>query len=587
MAVTRQEAMSFADAWTDPDQLCRYRDRVTCERRRLREAFTDPARAQEHVLADLLRFNSGTQYGKKHRFGRLRTLSDFRAAVPVQTYADLEPWIERSAAGERGVLTADHPQWFVSSGGSTGPRKRIPVTQRFVHTTVLPFSYATWAPLVEHFPEVLERPDAVLNLNPEPPAAEPGTGAPWAVLPAAVAAHAPLERMYLRLRLAVESDVRCVVATDPALVAALPYQLGLWWPRIVKEVRYGTLGGLPHRGPNPRRARRLEELAERFGTVRPAHVWPRIRALSCSTTGPVALHLPRLREEFGAGVSVLTAPLASAEGPVTVALDRHPTAGSLVVTAAVYEFADADADLCAGAQTLQPHELQPGRDYHVVFSHVGGLYRYTAGDVVRVLDHVDGVPRLEYAGRGERSDHAGERLREGQVLRALSRALGAGGLEARGVACRASRTQQGVLAYEFALAAATPWSPDESDGFRARLDRALREESADYCRARTGGRLATPSLALLDADAFVRDWHRRVAGGVLPSEAKDRIFRQGPDDWARLTGLQERAPSYGPDGTPAADGIRAHSQVEEAAAPPATDGNSVQSPAEGPTWPPR
>lgn len=570
MAVMRREATSSADAWTDPGRLCRYRDRVACERRRLRDAFADPVRAQEHVLADLLRFNSGTEYGQKHRFRRLRTLADFRAAVPVQTYADLEPWIERGAAGERGVLTADHPEWFVSSGGSTGPRKRIPVTQRFLHTTFLPFSYATWAPLVEHFPEAVERPDAVLNLNPEPPAAEPGTGAPWAVPGSAVAADAPLEGMYLRLRLAVESDVRCVVAADPALVASLPYQLGLWWPRIVEEVRGGTLHGLPHRRPNPRRARRLEELADRFGTVRPAHVWPRIQALSCWTTGPAALQLTRLREEFGAGVSVLPAPLASAEGPVTVALDRHPTAGSLVVTAAVYEFADADADLCAGAQTLQPHELQPGRDYHVVFSHVGGLYRYAAGDVVRVLDHVDGVPRLEYAGPGERSDHAGERLREAQVLRALTRALGAGGLEARGVACRVAVSQQGTAAYEFALAPATPWSPDERDRFPARLDRALRDESADYCRARTGGRLASPSLALLDADAFVRDWHRRVAGGVRPSAAKDRVFRQDLGDWARLTGLQEHGPAYGGPN----DG-------------PATGGKSAQRPAEGPLWPPR
>ncbi|MDO0939385.1 GH3 auxin-responsive promoter family protein [Streptomyces sp. DG2A-72] len=269
----------------------------------------------------------------------------------------------------------------------------------------------------------------------EPLSAEPGTGAPWGSLPVPVAADAHLEKMYLRLRLAVESDVRCVIGINAAMVA-LPYQLNPWWPRIVKEVRDGTLGGLPPTAPNPGRARRLEELAERYGTVRPAHVWPNMRALFCWTTGLAALYLPCLREEFGAAVTVLPAPVAASEGPVGVALDRHPSAGSLVVTASVYEFADADADLCAGSETLAPHELEPDRDYHVVFSHVGGLYRYAVGDVVRVVDHADGVPRLEYTGRSTRSDHAGKRLRDAQVIRALTAALGVGGLEVRNAACR-------------------------------------------------------------------------------------------------------------------------------------------------------
>ncbi|MFF8974801.1 GH3 auxin-responsive promoter family protein [Streptomyces sp. NPDC014995] len=554
--------MSLADAWTDPDRLRRYRDRVLTERRRLRDAFTDPDTHQRRVLTDLLEFNSRTAYGRRHGFDRIRTLDDYRRAVPLQTYADLEPYIERAAAGEPDVLTADRPAVFFTSSGSTGAHKKIPVTPRFMRTTFFPFYYAAWAPLIEHFPDVLAHPAAVLNLKHDPVAAppttasgrphvgasqvdfgetfgeplsaEPGTGAPWATLPVPVAAGDHTEKMYLRLRLAVEHDVRCVIGINPAMVAALPYQLRLWWPRILKEIHDGTLGGLPHGSPNPARAAELEQLADRHGTVRPAHVWPRMRALFCWTTAVASLYLPRLREEFGTHVTALPAPVAASEGPVAVPLDRHPTAGSLVVTASVYEFADADADLTADTPTLRPHELEAGRDYHVVFSHVGGLYRYAVGDVVRVVDHQGGVPRLEYTGRGVRSDHAGERLRDAQVIRALSAALAATGLELRNAACRVTTAAR--PAYAFAVAPLTPWSREESERFTGLLDQALGRESPGYRAARADGRLAAPELLLLDPEAFQRDWQDRVDSGIRPTQVKDRLFRQAPDQWSRLTG---------------------------------------------------
>ncbi|WP_405020690.1 GH3 auxin-responsive promoter family protein [Kitasatospora sp. NBC_00070] len=555
--------MNSAEAWQDPDRLLRYRQRVFLERARLRAALGDADGHRRRVLADLLEFNSGTRYGKQHGFDRIRTLDDFRKAVPVQDYGTLGPWIERAAAGEPNLLTADQPAVYFTSSGTTGAHKKIPVTPRFMRTTFFPFYYAAWAPLLEHFPDVLDRPDAVLNLKHdplsappttgdgrphvgasqvdfgarfgEPLSAEPGTGAPWATLPVHVEPGAHLERMYLRLRLAVESDVRCVIGINPAMIAALPHQLNLWWPRIVREVADGTLGGVPHRTPNPRRAAELERLAARRGTVRPADVWPHLRALFCWTTGLASLYLPRLREEFGAGVTALPAPVAASEGPTGVALDRHGSAGSLVVTAAVHEFVDADQDLGPDVATLDPQELEVGRDYHVVFSHVGGLYRYSVGDVVRVVDRIDGVPRVEYTGRSTRSNVAGERLRDGQVTRALAGALDRTGLELRNVACRV-RTQDPSPAYEFAIAPRTPWSTEETGRFATLLDQGLHAESADYRAARAGGRLGDPTVLRLDPDAFLRDWQHTVGTGIRPTQVKDRLFRQDPEQWHRLTG---------------------------------------------------
>ncbi|MDH2391181.1 GH3 auxin-responsive promoter family protein [Streptomyces sp. HNM0663] len=556
--------MNASSVWHTPGHADRYRERVYAERARLAAEHTDLPGTQRRVLADLLEFNSGTEFGRQHGFGRIRTMDEFRAAVPVRDYAAHAPLIERTAAGERGLLTADAPEVYFTSSGSTGAHKKVPVTPRFMSTTFMPFYYAAWAPLIEHFPEVLQRPDAVLNLKHdpltalpttgdgrphvgasqvdfgarfgEPLSAEPGTGAPWAVLLVPTDPGDHLERAYLRLRLAVQSEVRCLIGINPAMIAAVPHQLNLWWPRIVKEVRDGTLGGLPYGAPDPERAARLERLADYFGTVRPAHVWPRLRALFCWTTGVASLYLPALREEFGGDVTALPAPVAASEGPTGVALDRHGSAGSLVASASVYEFVPADEDLLADSTTLLPHEIEAGQDYHVIFSHVGGFYRYAVGDVVSVVDRVGGVPRVEYAGRGVRSDVAGERLRDAQVVRALHTALRSGGLGLRNVACRVEPETDDIRRYVFAIAPRTPWRPHETARFTAELDRALATESAGYGHARAAGQLGRPAVRLLDTEAFTRDWQTAVGTGIRPTQVKDRLFRQDEALWRRLTG---------------------------------------------------
>jgi hypothetical protein len=547
---------------TDPDRLDRYRHRVFGERDRLNTALADGIGSQRAVLADLTAHNAATHFGREHGFDRIRTLDDFRKSVPIRDYTGLAPWIERTANGESSVLTADDPVVYFTSSGSTGAPKKIPVTRQFMRTTFFPFYYAAWAPMAEHFPEVVAEPDAVLNLKHdprpamvttpsgrphlgasqidfgttfgEPLSAEPGSRASWETLPGLVAPDDHLEKAYLRLRRAVEADVRCVIGINPAMVAALPYQLLLWLPRIVKDIRDGTLGGTPYREPNPGRAAELERLTARFGSVRPAHIWPNMRVIFCWTTGVASLYLPRLREEFGIGVTVLPAPVAASEGPVGVALDRHGSAGSLVVTASVYEFVDADEELVPDAPTLEPHELEAGREYHVVFSHVGGLYRYAVGDVVRVVDMAAGVPRVEYAGRATTCGVAGERLRDAHVIRSAAAATAATGLELRNVSCHPPASAGEDAGYQVAVAPQEPWSATEKVRYATVFDEALATLAPGYRAARDARRLAAPALTVLPANAFLRAWHAEVAAGVRPAQVKDRVFRKDPAAWQRL-----------------------------------------------------
>jgi hypothetical protein len=536
------------------------RQRILSERERFLQRLSDPERQQEQILTACLAENRDTVFGRDHGFAGIHCSKEYRRAVPIRDYDGLSPWLSRVFAGEKNILTAEDPVLFFTSSGSTGDSKKIPVTATFMHRCFFPFYYSAFAPLVEHFPEVFARDDSTLNLKHdpipiqsrsaagqpnlgasqvdfgkyfgEPLAAEPGSFAPWASLPEELVVRDHLERAYCRLRIAVEHDLRCVIGINPAMVAAVPYHLSRWWPRIAKELRDGTVGGVPFGTKNPSRAEELERLASYFGTLAPLHVWPRMQVLFCWNTGLAGLYLPRVRESFGPSVQILPAPIAASEAPIAVAIDRHPTAGMLVLSSTFLEFLDATEEIRADSRTVSFDALEGGREYHVIVTQPGGLYRYPVGDVVRVVDFVRGLPRVEYAGRKNVSSAVGERLREAHVVRALDAALTTMGLDIQNFSCR---IRPGAPPrYELALAARSNFSEAERQALPGFFDEELSRQNEAYRAARKALQLGAPEASFTHPHAFFHEWEHRVRQGCRPSQVKDRVFQQNEATWELL-----------------------------------------------------
>jgi hypothetical protein len=539
-----------------------FQQRVMTERENLRGTLRTAQDWHKRVLMQMLSENADTDFGRKHEFSAIRSLSDYRKAVPIRDYAGLEPWITRAANGESRVLTQEDPALFLMSSGTTGESKQIPVTRKYMSHAVFPFYFAMWAGLLESAPEVLARKDSTLNLKFDPRndyrttssgkphlgvsqvnikgafgenLMEPGTRAPWGKLPIDLPDDDHINRAYVRLRMASQHDLHCIIGFNPALVASVPRQLAMWWPRIVKEIHDGTINGQAIATPDPERARTLEQLATYFGTLLPSHVWPNMRTIYGWNAGVASLYMPRLAQSFGTRVNLLTAPIGASEGPIAVALDRHPTSGSLVVSAVVHEFLDADEDIQPHSDTMDFSQLEVGCEYHVIMSHVGGLYRYALGDVVRVIDFVDGVPRLEYAGRRTLSNAVGERLRESHITQALLTSLAQAGLEINNACCRVAPDEQAESRlYQVAIEPHIPFTAFETETLANAFDQALQKSASNYRQARRDGKLAAPKFYRTGKDAFFKEWQTRVASGIRPPQVKDRMFENDDAVWQRL-----------------------------------------------------
>lgn len=89
-----------------------------------------PHDVQEELFRKLITTARHTEFGKKYQFSDIDSLRVFQQRVPVQTYENMYPYIERLMRGEQNILWPTEIKWFSKSSGTTNARSKfIPVSQ--------------------------------------------------------------------------------------------------------------------------------------------------------------------------------------------------------------------------------------------------------------------------------------------------------------------------------------------------------------------------------------------------------------------------------------------------------------------------
>lgn len=89
----------------------------------------EPEIFQQKTFSMLLERAAATEWGKKYDFASVKGYSDFSGRIPVQTYDDFIPWIERIRNGEKDLLWPGEVKWFAKSSGTTAAKSKfIPMT---------------------------------------------------------------------------------------------------------------------------------------------------------------------------------------------------------------------------------------------------------------------------------------------------------------------------------------------------------------------------------------------------------------------------------------------------------------------------
>lgn len=89
-----------------------------------------PFEVQSELFTNLIRNARKTEFGREFGFADIRSLRSYKEQVPIQTYEDIYPYIEKLLNGQQNILWPSEIKWFAKSSGTTNAKSKfIPVSQ--------------------------------------------------------------------------------------------------------------------------------------------------------------------------------------------------------------------------------------------------------------------------------------------------------------------------------------------------------------------------------------------------------------------------------------------------------------------------
>src|SRR4051794_29389145 len=424
-------------------------------RRRLAEfeaATHCPQEVQEALLRGILSRQAATGFGRDHRFDLIRAVEDFKRQIPVAGYDYVEPYVARVRRGDIQALLADPRVYmFALTSGTTAARKYIPVTARYLADYRRGWNLWGLRVFREH-PEVKLRPILQMSSDWQESYTEAGipcgsvTGLTAAMqkriirwlycVPASVSrVKDPVAKYYAALRLSLPRQVALVVAANPSTLINLARAGDQEKESLIRDLADGTLSrrfnipedvrrDLSRRlKRHPERARELEEIVRRTGTLYPRDYWPKDCLLGNWTGGSVGAYLRHYPRYYGSH-PVRDVGLIASEGRMTIPVRDGPPEGILDVPSHYFEFVpEADGDN-PNPTVLSAHEVKEGGQYYILPTTAFGLYRYHIHDLVRVTGFYNRTPLVEFLSKGSHfANITGEKLSEYHVTRAMAEVL--------------------------------------------------------------------------------------------------------------------------------------------------------------------
>lgn len=521
---------------------------LAAKARAFENAARDPLRTQEKVLLEYIDRNKNTEYGLKYKFSGIRSIPEYQSAVPLSDCESMRPFIARMTRGEANILTADRPVFFGSTSGTTSAPKLIPSTKysESKKTEILDlWSYY----IVRDHPDVLDG-KILAIISPEiegysesgiPFGAESGHGyrnLPQLVKHLYVLPYEVFEikdydaRYYSILRVSMERDITTIATLNPNTLNLLCQKIEKWQEIIIKDIETGAIdkgfdipdeirnkigAGLK---ANHKRAAELKRILKDKGNLLPKHFWPNLKLIECWKAGTMRLYLSEMSEWFG-DVPSRDIGCLSTEARSSIPISDDSAGGVLAIQTNFYEFIPKEDMAKAAKTTLLCDKLKKGKEYFLIVTTPGGLYRYNIDDIIRVDDFYNKTPVIEFVQKGlNAASLAGEKLYESQVNEALNRVLDHMKLFVE-FFCAVAEPRNTSTRYTFLVEfSGAPPSNNRMKDFLKAMEEGLCLENKEYEFWRKAQLIKPPVLKIVSQGEFEKYRIKRVGEGAHDGQFK-------------------------------------------------------------------
>ncbi len=509
-------------------------------------ATKDPLRYQEKILLEYLSRNKHTEYGLKYDFSKIRSASEYQKNVPMSDCETIRPYIERMTKGEADILTSDKPIFFGLTSGTTSHPKFIPVTD---------YSRAKKAEVADLWVYYISRDHpGILNgkilaiISPEvegltesgvPYGAESGHG--YENLPAVIKHIYVLphevfaikdydSRYYCILRIGMEHNVTSLAALNPSTIVLLCQKIEKWKDRIMADIEKGTLDAgldIPEAlrniisstlKPNPKRADFLKDILKEKKELSPKYFWPNLELIECWKGGTVKLYLKELPKYFG-NTPIRDFGCLSTEARSSIPMSDKGAGGVLAVTTNFYEFIPKEDIDKKNKRFFLCDQLTAGKEYFLVVTTPGGLYRYNMDDIITVDGFFNRTPMIEFVQKGLNAiSITGEKLYESHVNEAINKAADKSKLSIDFFS--ASVQWDKPPRYIFLVEFNGKPSVEEKKGLLRMIESELYLQNNEYKELRGQRLLGVPLLKVVKKGEFERYREKKIAEGAHDAQLK-------------------------------------------------------------------
>ena len=414
----------------------------------LEEITRDPMKVQEEFLLKLIDDNKDTEYGRKYGFSDIHSIDEYRHRVPVTTYDDYAPYIERmSEKGERDLITAYDMALYNKSSGSIGAPKRIPMTKKAIENFMMYNASYEAGVLAQCFGSSLAGGRTVSLTLSNPELKFMADGVPFGSLSdtstlqakpfwtklftspiAASFAAAGTDTRYLHARYAL---------TDPAPTkiscSFMSFTLEFFryiesnWGLIVDDIEKGTIDKsieLPtgvreeltkELYPDPARAKELREIfSHGFDEPFVPKVWKNMKVISGAATGTFKKYAAKMQERYTGDIPIFRRGVSASEGAFSAAVGLDSCDSVLLPDSVFFEFLPEGEEDVSKLVTLD--KLEKGKKYELYITNLSGFYRYCMKDVFLVTGMHNNTPTIEFQYRSDRTvSIMGEKTTEAAV----------------------------------------------------------------------------------------------------------------------------------------------------------------------------
>lgn len=465
---------------------------------------------QEEQLFQLLDKARNSEYGRMYHFDSIQSVEEFQNQLPLQSYEELKPWVERLKAGEKNLLWPGEIRWFAKSSGTTQDKSKfIPVTKESLEDCHFRGGKDVLALYTRNYPESRLFTGKSLTLGGSHAVNNFSSNSYYGDLSAILIENIPFWTQFIR-----------IPSAEIALIPDFEKKVDMIIETSLSE-NVISFAGVPSWN-----LVMLRRILEKTGKENILEIWPNLELFIHG-----GIHFEPYREQY---MQIIPSEQMhymetynASEGFFAIQDDPSRSDMLLMLDLGVfYEFIPMKEWDSDSPRVVSLHDVTTDENYAIIISTNGGLWRYIIGDTVRFTSL--NPHRIRITGRTRQFINAfGEELIVENAEQALKAACEREGANVR-------EFTAGPVFMSDLKAGAHQWiiefehEPASRERFMKHLDSELKSLNSDYEAKRFKDMtLGMPRLVIAPSGTFYKWLEGR--GGIggqrkIPRLANDREY---------------------------------------------------------------